>query len=142
MAIDGKTDADIIRILGGTRTIALVGASSNPARASYGVLAYLIERGYEVYPVNPGLAGQELQGRMVYASLAEVPVTVDMVDVFRNSEAAGETIDEALSLPTQPRTVWLQLGVVNAEAARRAEARGVAVVMDRCPAIEGPRLGV
>jgi predicted CoA-binding protein len=142
MAIDGKTDADIIAVLRDTRTIALVGASQNTTRASYHVLEYLLGRGYDVHPVNPGLAGQELLGRTVYASLADVPGPIDMVDVFRNAEAAGETIDEALALPHPPKTVWLQLGIVNAEAAARAEARGVAVVMDRCPAIEGPRLGV
>jgi predicted CoA-binding protein len=142
MAIDGKNDDDIIRILKTTRSIALVGASQNPARASYGVLAFLIGRGYEVHPVNPGLAGKKLLGRTVYASLADLPEAVDMVDVFRNSEAADATVDEALALATPPKVIWLQLGVVNVDAAARAEARGVSVVMDRCPAIETPRLGL
>lgn len=142
MAIDGKTDDDVTRILEETRTIAVVGASQNPSRAVYGVMGFLIGRGYEVYPINPGLAGQELQGRKVYASLAEVPAEIDMVDVFRNSEAAGDTIDEALALPVLPKTIWLQLGVINEAGFARAEAKGVKVVMDRCPAIEGPRLGV
>jgi predicted CoA-binding protein len=142
MAIDGKSDEDITRILEETRTIAVVGASQNPARAVYGVMGFLIGRGYEVYPINPGLAGQELHGRTVYASLADVPAEIDMVDVFRNAEAAGDTIDEALALPVPPKTIWLQLGVINQAGFDKAEAKGVKVVMDRCPAIEAPRLGV
>ena len=142
MAMDGKTDDDITRILEETRTIAVVGASQNPARPVYGVMGFLIGRGYEVYPINPGLAGQELQGRMVYASLADVPAEIDMVDVFRNSEAAGDTIDDALALPVPPKTIWLQLGVINQAGFDRAEAKGVQMVMDRCPAIEAPRLGL
>ncbi len=142
MAMDGKNDDDITRILEETRTIAVVGASQNPARPVYGVMGFLIGRGYEVYPINPGLAGQELQGRVVYASLADVPAEIDMVDVFRNSEAAGDTIDEALALPVPPKTIWLQLGVVNQAGFDRAEAKGVQMVMDRCPAIEAPRLGL
>ena len=140
MAMDGKSDDDITRILEETRTIAVVGASQNPARPVYGVMGFLIGRGYEVYPINPGLAGQELQGRMVYASLADVPAEIDMVDVFRNSEAAGDTIDDALALPVPPKTIWLQLGVINQAGFDRAEAKGVQMVMDRCPAIEYPRL--
>ena len=142
MAIDGKSDEDITRILEETRTIAVVGASQNPARAVYGVMGFLIGRGYEVYPINPGLAGQELHGRKVYASLADVPAEIDMVDVFRNAEAAGDTIDEALTLPVPPKTIWLQLGVINQAGFDKAESKGVKVVMDRCPAIEAPRLGV
>ena len=142
MAIDGKTDADIIAVLRDTRTIALVGASQNTTRASYHVLEYLLGRGYDVHPVNPGLAGQELLGRTVYASLADVPGPIDMVDVFRNSEAAGDTIDDALALPVPPKTIWLQLGVINQAGFDRAEAKGVQMVMDRCPAIEAPRLGL
>jgi predicted CoA-binding protein len=142
MAMDGKSDDDITRILEETRTIAVVGASQNPARPVYGVMGFLIGRGYEVYPINPGLAGQELQGRMVYASLADVPAEIDMVDVFRNSEAAGDTIDDALALPVPPKTIWLQLGVINQAGFDRAEAKGVQMVMDRCPAIEAPRLGL
>jgi predicted CoA-binding protein len=142
MPADGKTDDDIRRILRTVRTIALVGASQNPARPSYGVLGFLVRRGYEVTAVNPLLAGGVLLGAPVVASLADLPEPVDMVDVFRNSEAAGDTIDEALALPVPPKVIWLQLGVVNEAAARRAEARGVEVVMDRCPKIEIMSLGL
>jgi len=130
----------IDEILRTTRTIALVGASANPARPSHGVMRTLIRWGYELHPVNPGLAGKELLGRMVYASLAEVPVPIDMVDVFRNSEAAGAVVDEALRLDPLPKAIWMQLGVRNDAAAARAEAAGIRVVMDRCPAIELPRM--
>ena len=140
MSHDHYDDDLIRRILTETRTIALVGASNNPARPSHGVMAYLIDAGYALYPVNPGLAGQTLLGREVYATLADVPVPIDMVDVFRNSDAAGAAVDEALALPTLPKVIWMQLGVRNDDAATRAEARGVTVIMDRCPAIERPRL--
>lgn len=142
MAIDGKSDDDIRRILTTTRTIALVGASQNPERPSNRVLGFLRRRGYGVTAVNPGLAGGTIHGAPVVARLSDLAEPVDMVDVFRNSDAAGETIDEVLALPWRPRTIWLQLGVVNAAAAVRAEAAGIAVVMDRCPAIETPRLGL
>ncbi len=142
MAIDGKTDDDIRRILTQTKSIALVGASNNPDRPSNRVLAFLVNRGYRVFTINPGLAGKEIHGAPVFATLADLPAPVDMVDVFRNSDAAGETIDEVLRMETPPKVVWLQLGVVNEPAAARAEAVGIAVVMDRCPAIEGPRLGL
>jgi predicted CoA-binding protein len=142
MAVDGKSDDDIRRILTSVRTIALVGASQNPARASHGVLDFLVRRGYLVTAINPGIAGGLLLGAPVVATLAEVPGTIDMVDVFRNSEAAAESVDEALELPVPPKVIWLQLGVVNVEAARRAEARGIEVVMDRCPKIEVARLGL
>ncbi|MBX3539517.1 MAG: CoA-binding protein [Chelatococcus sp.] len=140
MSHDNYSDDLIRRILNETRTIALIGASNNPARPSHGVMAYLIDAGYALYPVNPGLAGQLLLGREVYASLGEVPVPIDMVDVFRNSEAAGAVVDEALALPNLPKVIWMQLGVRNDAAAARAEAKGVTVIMNRCPAIERPRL--
>ena len=120
-------------VLLATRRIALVGASAKPDRPSFGVMRFLIERGYDVTPVNPGLAGQEIHGRRVVATLAEAG-PLDMVDVFRRSEEAGAVMDEAVALGA--RSVWLQLGVVNEAAAARARAKGVAVVMDRCPAIE------
>ncbi|HUG60492.1 MAG TPA: CoA-binding protein [Methylomirabilota bacterium] len=142
MAVDGKTDDDIRRILSTVRTIAMVGASQKPERASNGVLGFLIRRGYRVHPVNPGIAGKSLHGATVIGSLRDLPEPVDMVDVFRNSVAAGGAIDEVIALPWRPKVIWLQLGVVNEEGARRAEAAGIEVVMDRCPKIEIPRLGL
>lgn len=142
MALDGKSDADVARILKTVKSIALVGASARADRPSHAVMVWLIEQGYEVHPVNPALAGATLVGRTVYADLQSLPGPVDMVDVFRNAEAAGETVDEALALAVRPKVIWLQLGVVNLAAAARAEVAGVEMVMDRCPAIEGPRLGL
>jgi predicted CoA-binding protein len=137
---DRYPDELIRGILTSVKTIALVGASNNPARASHHVMQYLIDSGYELYPVNPGLAGKELLGRPVFASLADVPAAIDMVDVFRNSNAAGTVVDEALTLTPLPKVIWMQLEVRNDDAAARAEARGVTVIMNRCPAIERPRL--
>lgn len=139
---DGKSDHDIRAILTAAKVVALVGASNKPDRPSNRVMRELIDRGYTVHPVNPGLAGQEIHGQMVHARLADIPGTVDLVDVFRNSEDAGAVIDEALALPHKPMAIWLQLGVVNHEGAARAEAAGVPCVMNRCPAIEIPRLGL
>src|SRR3712207_4903090 len=115
---------DYIRdILQSVKSIALVGASASPARPSWIVTKYLLERGYDVIPVNPGLAGQELLGKRVYGSLTEIPQPLDMVEIFRNSEAAGPITDEALSLDPLPKVIWMQLSVRNDEAARKAEAR-------------------
>lgn len=138
-------DAAIRGILDRTRSIALVGASANPARPSWIVLKYLLARGYAVTPVNPGLAGQDLLGRRVAGDLAEVQASlggapIDMVEIFRNSAAAGGIVDEALALDPLPKVIWMQLGVRDEAAAGRAEARGVTVVMDRCPKIEYGRL--
>lgn len=133
-------DAYLRGILGSVRTIAIVGASPKAERASHRVMGYLQGRGYRTVPVNPGQAGQTILGETVYASLADIPEPVDMVDVFRNSEAAGGVVDEALALSPLPAAIWMQLDVVDAAAAGRAEAAGVKVVMDRCPAIEIPRL--
>ncbi|WP_375465879.1 CoA-binding protein [uncultured Methylobacterium sp.] len=133
-------DAHIRAILRATRTIALVGASANPARPSWIVLKYLLDRGYAVTPVNPGLAGQTLLGRTVAASLGALAEPVDMVEIFRNSAAAGPLVDAALALDPLPRTIWMQLGVRDDAAAARAEARGVTVIMNRCPKIEYGRL--
>lgn len=137
---DRYPDAQIRALMKATRTIALVGASANPARPSYIVLKYLSERGYTVTPVNPGLAGQTLLGMPVIARLAELPGPVDMVEIFRNSLAADGLVDEALALPELPKIIWMQLGVRNDAAAARAEARGVTVIMNRCPKIEYGRL--
>ena len=132
---------DLIRgVLSSVKSIAMVGASNNPARPSFLVLKYLLGRGYRVVAVNPGLAGKDILGAPVFASLADIPDPVDMVDIFRNSEAAGGIVDEALALPTPPKVIWMQLTVRNDEAAARAEARGLTVIMNRCPKIEYGRL--
>jgi hypothetical protein len=132
---------DYIRgILQSVKTIALVGASANEVRPSYFVMKYLLDKGYDVIPVNPGLAGQTLLGQTVYATLKDIPRPVDMVDIFRNSEAAGPITDEALSLSPRPKVIWMQLSVRNDDAASRAEAEGVQVVMDRCPKMEYGKL--
>ncbi|ESW60095.1 MAG: CoA-binding protein [Rhodobacter sp. CACIA14H1] len=136
------TDVDIRRILTSVRTIAVVGWSPKPERASHGVAAFLKRKGYRVIPVNPGQAGQEALGEVVRASLADIGEPVDMVDIFRRSEEAGAVVDEALAGLPGLKAVWMQLGVVDEAAAGRARAKGVAVVMDRCPAIEMPRLGL
>jgi uncharacterized protein len=125
-------------ILRGVKTIAMVGASTNWNRPSYFVMKYLQVKGFRVIPVNPAAAGQEILGERVYASLREVPEKVDMVDVFRNSEAAGPITDEAIEKGA--RVVWMQIGVRNDAAAERAEAAGLRVVMNRCPKIEYSRL--
>ncbi|KAA5599623.1 CoA-binding protein [Blastochloris sulfoviridis] len=135
-------DAALRRILTGTTTIALLGASANPARPSHQVLGYLIAAGYRVHPVNPGLAGQTLLGRTVHAGLADVPEPVEMVDVFRDSSHLPRILAEMLALDVRPKVLWTQLGVVDDTVAAQAEAAGIAVVMDRCPAIEIPRLGL
>lgn len=127
-------------ILRGVKTIALVGASNNEVRPSYFVLKYLLDKGYEVIPVNPGFAGQEILGQIVYGALKDVPKPIDMVDIFRNSQAAGAIADEALALDPSPKVIWMQLGVRNDEAAARAEAKGIKVVMNRCPKMEYGKL--
>lgn len=136
------TDDDIRRVLTETRTIALVGWSPKPDRPSHRVAAFLKAQGYRVIPVNPGQAGQSALGEVVRGSLAEIGEPVDMVDIFRRSEEAGGVVDEALAVLPGVKTMWMQLGVVDEAAAARARAAGVTVVMDRCPAIEIPRLGM
>ena len=130
---------DLAALLSAVRSIAVVGASNNPDRASFGVMKFLIDHGYTVIPINPGLAGQSIHGVEVKASLADAG-PVDMVDIFRNSEAAGAVVNDAIAAGA--KAVWMQLGVVNEEAAARAEAAGLKVVMDHCPKIEIARLGL
>ena len=137
---DSYSDDLIRSILKSTKTIALVGASANEVRPSYFVLKYLLGRGYRMFPVNPGIAGQEILGAKVYASLAEIPEPLDMVEIFRNSEAADAIVDEALALDPLPKVIWMQLSVRNDAAAARAQARGVQVIMNRCPKIEYGRI--
>jgi uncharacterized protein len=132
-------DAEIRDLLARTRRIAVVGASNKPARPSYGVMQFLLAQGFEVTPVNPGLAGQEILGQLVVASLDEA-TPLDMVDLFRNPAEVEAPVREAIRLGA--KSVWMQLGVVNETAAKLARDAGLAVVMDRCPAIEMPRLGL
>ena len=137
-----NSEPDIRRILTDTKVIAVVGWSPRPDRPSHGVAAYLARRGYRVIPVNPGQVGVVTAwGEVVRAALAEIGGGVDMVDIFRNSDAVGPVVDEALALPGV-KVIWMQLGVVNEDAAARARAAGLEVVMNRCPAIEIPRLGL
>lgn len=135
---DRYDDAYLRRILRETRTIAMVGASANWNRPSYFAMKYLQSRGYRIYPVNPGAAGQTILGETVLGSLADLPEKVDMVDIFRNSEAAGPITDDAIKHGA--KVVWMQIGVINDAAAKRAEAAGLKVVMNRCPKIEHSRL--
>lgn len=137
---DAYDDVYISEILNTVRTIAVVGASANDVRPSYFVTKYLIDKGYEVFPVNPGHAGKEILGRMTYASLTDVPVAIDMVDVFRAASAVPAVVDEVLKLDPLPKVIWMQLTVRHDEAAGRAEAVGIKVVMNRCPKIEYARL--
>jgi predicted CoA-binding protein len=134
------SDAFLREILTSVRTIAVVGASPRPHRPSHGVMRYLQRHGYRTIPVNPNAAGDAILGERCHASLADIPEPVDMVDIFRRSEFAGAAVDEAITIGA--RAVWMQLGVIDAAAAARAEAHGIKVVMDRCPAIEIPRLGL
>ncbi len=136
------SDGFLKHILVQTKTIALVGASANEMRPSHGVMKFLLARGYDVIPVNPGLAGQDLLGQKVYAYLSEIPRQIDMIDVFRASDAVPQLVAEALQLEIKPHFLWTQLGVVDEAAATTAEAHGIKVVMNRCPAIEIPRLGL
>ncbi|RVT94798.1 CoA-binding protein [Sphingomonas crocodyli] len=135
-----RNDDEIAYLLISSKVIAMVGASDRPERASYGVMRFLQSRGYKVIPVNPTLAGQTIHGEPVLATLKEVHGPIDIVDIFRNSSAAGPVIDEAIAVGA--KAVWTQLGVFNDEAVARAEAAGLKAVVDRCPKIEIPRLGL
>ncbi|MDB5662016.1 MAG: CoA-binding protein [Sphingomonas bacterium] len=132
------TDAEIATLLAETRTIAMIGASDRPDRASYGVMGFLQGQGYRVLPVNPQITGEHVHGEYVWRELSQIGEPIDMVDIFRRPEAAGEAVDQAIAAGA--KSVWLQLGVINEAAAARAEAAGLKVVMDRCPLIEIRRM--
>jgi len=136
------SDALIARLLRSVKTIAMVGASPNPVRPSFFAMKYLLDKGFHIIPVNPGQAGKEILGETVYAQISDLPAPVDMIDIFRNSEAAGPITDEALANKDRLglKVIWMQLGVINEEAAKRAEAAGLTVIMNRCPKIEYGRL--
>ena len=133
-------DEDIAELLRNARTIAVIGASDRPSRPSYGVMQFLQEWGYRVLPVNPQITGEHVLGEFVWRELAQIGVPIDIVDIFRRPEAALEAVEQAIFVGA--KAVWMQLGVINEEAAARAEAAGLKVVMDRCPHIEIPRLRV
>ncbi len=133
-------DENIKAVLLRTKTIAVVGVSKNPSRPSHYVTQYLAQKGYRVVPVNPGLEGQTLFGETVYGRLADIPFDVDMIDIFRRPDAVPEIVDEALARWPKLPTIWMQIGVHHAQAAAKAEARGVTVVQNRCPKVEYHRL--
>jgi predicted CoA-binding protein len=137
---DSYDNTYIAGILNSVKTIAMVGASANDVRPSYFVLKYLLAKGYQVFPINPGQAGKEILGRMTYSRLADIPEPIDMVDVFRAATAVPGIVDEVLRLDPLPQVLWMQLGVRHDEAAARAEAAGIKVVMNRCPKIEYGKL--
>jgi hypothetical protein len=137
---DQYDDSYIRGILNTVKTIAMVGASAKDNRPSYFAFKYLMGRGYNMIPINPGLGGKELLGRRIYGRLSEVPEPIDMIDVFRAAKYALPIVQEALTLTPKPRVIWMQLGVRNDEAAALAEASGMKVVMNRCPKIEYGRL--
>jgi hypothetical protein len=131
---------DIAELLTNARTIAMVGASDQPSRPSYGVMKFLQDHGYRVLPVNPQIAGQHVHGEFVWSELSEIGVPIDIVDIFRRPDAAGDAVDQAIFVGA--KAVWMQLGVINEAAAARAEAAGLKVVMNHCPKIEILRLGL
>lgn len=134
------SDAEIAELLVETRTIAMVGASDRPDRPSNGVMKFLVDHGYRVLPVNPQITGEHVHGEYIWRELGQIGEPIDMVDIFRRPQAAGDAVDEAIRVGA--KAVWMQLGVINEEAAARAEAAGLKVVMDRCPVIEIRRLGL
>ena len=133
-------DAVIRQVLADVKVIALVGASPNEARPSHGVMRFLLAQGYRVIPVNPGQASRKILGQPCYPDLASIPEPVDMIDVFRSSDAVPGIVEAALALDPRPRVIWTQLGVRHDDAAAKAESAGLTVIMDRCPAIEITRL--
>ncbi|HEX6219245.1 MAG TPA: CoA-binding protein [Sphingomicrobium sp.] len=134
------SDEDIADLLGNARTIAMIGASDRPERASNGVMKFLQSRGYRVFPVNPQITGEHVHGEYVWRDLGQIGEPIDIVDIFRRSEAAGDAVDQAIKAGA--KAVWMQLGVINEAAAAKAEAAGLKVVMNRCPKIEIMRLGL
>lgn len=139
------SESQLRDVLSGAQVIAVVGLSPNPARPSFAVARYLQQKGYRILPINPGHAGREILGETVHASLSAIPASigpVQMVDIFRRSEYVGALVDEALEvlLDRGLKSIWMQLGVIDETAASRAEAEGISVIMDRCPAIEYPRI--
>lgn len=137
---DSYPEEYIRTILSQAKSVAIVGASANNVRPSYFVVRYLLSKGYDVFPVNPGQAGKEIGGAKCYASLKEISQPIHIVDIFRNFEAAYKIVEEALELNPLPQAIWMQLGIRNDEAARLAESKGIKVVMNRCPKIEYARL--
>ncbi len=135
------SDKDIAALLQETRTIAVIGASPKESRPSNEVMRYLLTQGYEVFPINPGHAGETIHGQLVYASLADLPAPPDMVDIFRRSESVPEVVDEALAALPGLKTIWMQIGVMHEQAAEKARAAGKTVVQNRCPKVEFPRIG-
>ncbi|HWI77532.1 MAG TPA: CoA-binding protein [Sphingomicrobium sp.] len=135
-----RDDEDVAELLTNARTIAMVGASDRPDRPSNGVMKFLQGRGYKVFPVNPTITGEHVHGEYVWRDLHQIGEPIDIVDIFRRPQAAGEAVDEAIAVGA--KAVWMQLGVINREAAERAEAAGLKVVMNRCPKIEIVRLGI
>jgi predicted CoA-binding protein len=133
-------DEDIAELLTNARTIAVIGASDRPERPSYGVMKALQDHGYRVLPVNPQITGEHVLGEFVWRELAQIGVPIDIVDIFRRPDAADEAVEQAIFVGA--KAVWMQIGVINEEAAARAEEAGLKVVMDRCPKIEIPRLGI
>ena len=131
---------DIADLLQNARTIAMVGASDNPDRASFGVMKFLQDQGYRVIPVNPRITGEHVHGEYVWRELSQIGEPIDIVDIFRRSEAVGPIVDQAIEVGA--KAVWMQLGVEDADAAARAEAAGLKVVMNHCPKIEFARLGL
>jgi uncharacterized protein len=133
-------DEDIAELLANARTIAMIGASDRPSRPSYGVMQFLQAHGYRVLPVNPQITGEHVHGEYVWRELSQIGEPIDIVDIFRRPQAAGEAVDQAIEAGA--KAVWLQLGVINEVAAAKAEAAGLKVVMNRCPKIEIIRLGI
>jgi predicted CoA-binding protein len=133
-------DEDIAELLANARTIAVVGASDRPSRPSYGVMRFLQDHGYRVLPVNPQIAGEHVLGEFVWSELAQIGIPIDIVDIFRRPAAAGDAVDQAIFAGA--KAVWMQIGVINEEAAERADAAGLKVIMDRCTKLEILRLGL